>query len=476
MPQIENFLARDLKPWLENNLELPAYTAKSLSRATGLSVGEVLNLVNSGMINVTDSNGNIWQAQLLTELPPVVQKNVIKGTRRNRRNQLVPFSVSKNEPIPRTLLDIRELNQAGINLNPKRLIKQSRYQSHAPGGGPVVKAGFQQKRLSNQIITAARREMKIVFTPFSPVNKPEAIEVKIKEFVKPEIDQFVDWLKEVGFGNNWVLGDKESRLINDLTAFSQGEPVDFLIWNCIGFDWLPNQNGEYPPCRLNNNLDAAITLYYQEKLLELTNYLSQIGSPNLFVLVPSNEALYEEMWTYTQPPDERQALLNRTVAGLNQEMVNLPWPNNTYVEALRWDEYLNRNNILTDPKQYSFAGRDKIIASPQFPVIQQSAITDGANYFRQYGLTVNKNVLAEKRITYEGMYAGEGIALKEIMNRSSKRIVMINLEEFRVAKRTFFGADGNLSIITPVKPKEMEEYYRWENQIQQVRLQQYVQN
>ena len=252
----------------------------------------------------------------------------------------------------------------------------------------------------------------------------------------PTIKQFIDWNKKIGYGDNWILGDKENLLAKNLTALSQGESVDFLIWNCIGFDWLPNQNGKYPPCRLNDNLEAAITLYYQQKLLELTGFLSKIGSPNLFVLVPSNEALYEEMWTYTQSLDERQALLNRTVTGLNQALLNIPWPNNTYIESLRWDEYLKQKGILTDPKQYSFAGRNKIIASPDFSQIEQNAISAGQSYFQQYGLYVKKDILADKRIQYEGMYTGEGIALKEVMNQG-KKIIIINLEEFRVAKRTF---------------------------------------
>ena len=78
--------------------------------------------------------------------------------------------------------------------------------------------------------------------------------------------------------------------------------------------------------------------------------------------------------------------------------------------------------------------------------------------------------MAEKRITYEGMYTGEGIALKEIMDRIGKKFVVINLEEFRVAKRTYFGADNNLTIITPIKPKEMETYYQWQNEVQKIRM------
>ena len=181
------------------------------------------------------------------------------------------------------------------------------------------------------------------------------------------------------------------------------------------------------------------------------------------------------MWTYTQSLDERQALLNRTVTGLNQALLNIPWPNNTYIESLRWDEYLKQKGILTDPKQYSFAGRNKIIASPDFSQIEQNAISAGQSYFQQYGLYVKKDILADKRIQYEGMYTGEGIALKEIMNQG-KKIIIINLEEFRVAKRTFFVADETLPIITPIKRKEMEAYYQWENQVQLTRLKQYAKN
>jgi len=304
--------------------------------------------------------------------------------------------------------------------------------------------------------------------------KPKTFEPKqskpIPETLKPEIGQLIKWLKQVG-PKNWIYGGQLPLLKESLAAFSQGEPVDFIIWNCIGFDWLPNQNNGYPPCRLNDNLEAAITLYYREKLLELSYYLAKIGAPNLFVLTPSNEALYEEMWTYTQTFEERQALLSRTVAGLSQGLNQISWPETAKVKAIRWDDYLKLNDIVTPAKEYSFAGTAKIINSPNFPDIQQSAIADGEDYFRQYGIQVKKSVLAEKRIIYDGMYAGEGIALKEIKNQTGKKFVVINLEEFRVAKRTYFGADENLPIITPIKPREMEKYYRWENEIQKTRMQ-----
>ena len=126
LPQLQRTLTKDLKPWLKNDVELPTLTVEYLARLSNLSITEVIKLIESQKISLTDSQGVSWQPQLICDLPPEQEKTVINGTRRNEVGRLVPFRLIKNERISRDLNDVRELNQSGLKLNPKRLIRQSR--------------------------------------------------------------------------------------------------------------------------------------------------------------------------------------------------------------------------------------------------------------------------------------------------------------------------------------------------------------
>ena len=121
LPQLQRTLTKDLKPWLKNDVELPTLTVEYLARLSNLSITEVIKLIESQKISLTDSQGVSWQPQLICDLPPEQEKTVINGTRRNEVGRLVPFRLIKNERISRDLNDVRELNQSGLKLNPKKI-------------------------------------------------------------------------------------------------------------------------------------------------------------------------------------------------------------------------------------------------------------------------------------------------------------------------------------------------------------------
>lgn len=110
----------------------------------------------------------------------------------------------------------------------------------------------------------------------------------------------------------------EKLLAADLEEFSQGKPTDFIVWNCIRFDWDQNPTGGYPPCRLNDNLDVSIVGYFLPRLQEAAEKLSSIGNPVIIPMVPSTEATYESMWTYKQSREEREDIVESTVSGLKK--------------------------------------------------------------------------------------------------------------------------------------------------------------
>lgn len=273
------------------------------------------------------------------------------------------------------------------------------------------------------------------------------------------------WFKEIGFGKNWVLGNDESLFAERLTALSRGESIDFLIWNCIGFKWFQDKKGGFPSCEINNNLDASIVLYFQERIKETYEMLSLIGNPKITILVPSNEAFDETLWLYKQPYGERNRIINETVFGIRQGLQGLSLPDNSILEVQRWDDFLKFRDATKTADQYSSEGKRRVKQAKKFDRIKKDAMKSGKDYYAQNGITnIKLNVLEEKQLNYYGVYAGEGVFYEEMQNKGNG-IVVVNFEEMRVSQMASLGANGNLSIVTPITENQMVNYYRWRKDI-----------
>ena len=282
--------------------------------------------------------------------------------------------------------------------------------------------------------------------------------------VKSEVSAVLDWLKNKR-RRRWVLeaDDKqqnENVLAKDLTEFSQGKPTDFIIWNCLTFyEWEKNLPGKGPTCKVKSEPETSIALFNLPRIREMTTELSKIGDPEIVVMVPSTEATSERIWSYSQTRTEREVIVDEAVDKLNQ---TLPKP----IAAARWDNYLKTRGILTDPNDSSLAGEKLLTQLPNFHAQLPEIIAGEVEYFRQIGVKVNPDEIEDSSISYFGMYAGEGIDMKTIKDKGQRGIVLVNFEEFRVAKTTLAGAQGQLSIITPISDQEMTAYYKWKNEIQ----------
>lgn len=275
------------------------------------------------------------------------------------------------------------------------------------------------------------------------------------------VTKAVSWFKEIGYGKNWLLGKNQSGLTDELKDYLDGESFEFLIWHCLGFDWFQHPGGDYPLCRITDGLEVAITSYFYPRILEVGKKLSRLGQPPRFtVMIPSNEGLYEKMWKYTQSRNERELILDRAVDGLNQKFQGLDWPNGSAVEAIRWDRYLRRCGVKAGTEYYSERGRQIILSSEKYLEIRAEAIRNGVDHFASRGIRVNPRLIVNKRIMYYGVYAGEGCAL-DSLRRKGRKIIVLNFEEMRVSRMTLLGSEAGVAIITPIKPREMEEYYRW---------------
>lgn len=280
--------------------------------------------------------------------------------------------------------------------------------------------------------------------------------------INPKISAVIDWLKNQR-RRRWVLetDDKqqnEKLLAKDLTEFSEGKPTDFIEWNCLTFEWVKGFPGKHPACKVKSEPETSIALFNLPRLQEMTTELTKIGDPNIVVMVPSTEATSEEVWNYVQTRAERETVLDQAVDKLNQ---SLPKP----ITAVRWDNYLKSRGVSTSPEEYSLMGESLLKQSPDFQEQLPEIIAGEVEYFRQIGIEVDPDEIKDSSISYFGMYAGEGMGMTNIKDMGQRGVVMVNFEEFRVAKTTLAGAQGQLSIITPTSDQEMTAYYKWKNQI-----------
>lgn len=436
LPLIQQAVASLSLPWLENDLIPPDVRVKQVSRRTGLAPERVIRLVDSFQPKIENGSGNY----VLDIADSEALKPVIKSG----------YSFTFN--------DIRNLG-----LSPKRILKSARYQSRPPGGGPVQRARLQDKNIPAAIRKMAIENARIKFvSPQSLKPQPPELLKSLRGREDFSVISTIEWFKKQR-RRKWLRGGDEQLLASDLMAFSQGQPTEFLIWNCLEFKWQQAPAGERPPCTIKNSLDTSIVLYFQSKIEEVIRRLSLLGDFKVAVLVPSSEATFEDTWAYTQPRKERETVINKAVDDLNNRLQSFSVPDNVSITTVRWDEYLLNKGIQKLSDEYSREGEKKIRRLPDFPDLQSKAVKNEVAYFSKFGIRVAEETVKNNGIRYYGTYAGEGQAMTDI-KKIGINVILLNFEEFRVAEMTALGADNGVCIITPVDHKSIETYYKFQNQ------------
>lgn len=442
-PLVQSTLENVLQPWIAAGTDFPSVQVAQVSRATGLSPEIIM--------------------RTLTEFPlEIGGKNVV-------------LSITKDDL--KGTLNLRDCRRLGIS--PKRIIGESRYESRDQGGGPVQKAAIDNSKISPKIKLEARKRARINFIlpqtndvgvmseleMEASQNSSPLEEVLADEPFRAEILQIMDLLKAQGFGNKWILGQQESLLAENLVKLSRGEPCDFLIWNCIGFtDWEQGNKGKMPACNITSNEEAAITRYFQDEIIKLSQILSTIGDPQFTILLPTNEAFDPNVWNYKQPINEREQVMDDAVVALQRLYSQVAIPKNAKISVKRWDTYLDEKNASRKPTEYSELGYKMLMDSPDREKIEREAIRSGMAYYSRKGIRVTEKVLAEMQLRYYGVYAGEGVVFDELQRRGDG-IIVLNFEEFRCAQNAFRGAGGNLAVVTAITDTQMKSYYQWEERI-----------
>lgn len=439
--EINRSIVKTVKPWIRTeSTDLPIVTVKDIARTAGISPEKTIDVLSRSPF-VFSVNGSSFTATVgEPEFP-------------NRRL---------------TLNDARN-----YDLSAKRLAKAARYFSRPPGGGPAQKIGIQESKVSGIFRERARQRQRIVFelqvdnTDVQPeLAIPEKATAKSPEEIiraEPNGDltlEVFNRLKKDGFGKNWVIGKNEVQFAEKLIKFAQGEPTDFIIWNCIGFKWIKDEKGGYPFCDITDNLKVAISLYFKDKITEIAEMLSAVGNPNISILLPSNEAFDTKVFKYNQTPEVRNGVLTNAVNGLNEEFSKITLPPNARIQAVRWDDFLEGRNASKTAEQYTEEGEIKLRASSKFSKIADEALKSSQAYFAGYGITgISPTEQLARQIRYYGIYVGEGIAKKELQEKG-RNIIVFNFEEMRVGQLEFLGADGELAVITAITPDQMTNYYQ----------------
>lgn len=447
-PCIYAVLLKELDPWIKVNATdgLPELSVKQVSRVTQMSPQKIVSVLGLYPL-LFDINGIQYTSSVQKPEFPAGDNLRLKDSHR--------FDVSAS-----------------------RVSREARYQSRKPGGIQVQKSGLQNSRINSVIRKKAWENLEIRFIPCdfdeNSVNYGvmSDLEIDSKNAEQSSIDSVYTqenaqdildvyrWFQDIGFGKNWLYKQKDALFVQSLIRLSRGEPVDFLIWNCIGFQWFADPKGAMPTCNITNNLDAAITPFFQNKIYDIETVLSTLGKPRITILAPSNEALDTSgVWRYEQSEGERKIILNETVTGLQRIFCSRL---NTNIQVMSWQEYLLSRGARYDSQYYSKQGEYRLRSSKKFNKIIKEAVKSGQGYFAQNKITnIQNTMLRDREIAYYGVYAGEGVAFEELQKRG-QGIVIVNFEEFRVPQMEFLGANGNLSILTPIKENEMLSYYRWE--------------
>jgi len=157
VPFLKDNLAIRLAPWLLNDAlsdELPIFTVKEIARLTGFSAEKIISLVSNNAMTF-GVNGSKVQAQI-SDWPEGVPPTKSMG-----------------------------LSDAGIyGVSPKRVIRDSRFQSRASGGGPIQKSGIRTDKLGPKILLEAKKERKIQFVPQNS-DRAEPNQLTDQEIIQP---------------------------------------------------------------------------------------------------------------------------------------------------------------------------------------------------------------------------------------------------------------------------------------------------
>lgn len=261
-------------------------------------------------------------------------------------------------------------------------------------------------------------------------------------------------------------------LIGRLADLANGKTVPVVVFNCLDFDWKA-ASGTYPQARILADTSTSICEYFQEDLktcADELNKLSHAGAGvDVCIIVPDSELFDERVFPFAQYIDDRLEIATKVKSELSKRFERFQTSGQNPV--MFWSEYCKTYG-LASPRDYTAANASKLLDAATrsggseaernlfSSVLKQKA--DSKKYFTNKGLglgyieyDIPDRDMLERVIWYCAMYMGEGQALAE------SNAIVVNFEDFRVAKWYNIGSSNKLPIITPVNPNT---YYNWRKQ------------
>lgn len=214
--------------WLESGLTPPDLTVKQISRRTKLAPERVIRLVDLFQPKVENGAGNYVLS--------LANVGAIK-----------PATTSGYSP---TINDARDLG-----LSPKRVIKNARYESCPPGGGPVQRARVQDKNIPGVIARMALENAKISFAPsqvqgqrLDPIEKTAEINLNTPllfptKSMSPltDVQTTTAFMKQTAY---WS-GDKRQQVSPDIVTVSEALVETIRLICDAEAEFLANVSRQY---------------------------------------------------------------------------------------------------------------------------------------------------------------------------------------------------------------------------------------
>lgn len=425
-------------PQNTDDLGLPRnITLKELKRATGFSFEQIISLIN--------------------KFRPLLAVGKKK------------FEVSATKP---TLLEGRYLQPRQIKeykLNPKRILRRSRYLSRPRGGGPAQRIRLQGKKIREIVKNEVYSSSKLTFLPIETLrsNKTTSNSKKLNQTpteslwqvfstkgVLPEnIPNIIKAYKSLEQMEFFKSAFNQEALINILIRLANGESVPIPIFNCLSLSW-DKKGKKYPSVTISSDDIISIARFNRKNIRLVQNILYTIGNPEFYIVIPDSEIFDERVWAFSQSAEERtQIAINLRIS------MQIAFPN---IPIIYWSDYCKKYQ-LKNPNTYTEENYLRIKSNPALMTIVMKSLNDTRAYLAGYigeksAFEISQEELLEKTLWYFAMYAGEGQALADSQGLS------LNFEEGNVPKWFQIGACEKLAIISP--SKNIYEFYQWKRRRQ----------
>lgn len=384
--QITQTYLKIVKPWTRLGLEPPALSALEIARASNTSVARVISEA---------SNQNTSDARL----------TLVTGGEK----------------------------KSGY----KQVVKRARYQSRAPGGGPVVKSGLKKQALERQIAATALQKQKVTIININPAevreNKRNAIKQKLatrwqfrdttEENVENPKNKLIDLIKK----------QSVYPMANFATIETNLQQTNRLEIGC--FVCLPmiceniNQSPRY-------SVGSALVRPEQPKinlaLRRLVDRLEETNFPFRFTFIIADAEANETYGDFLKPGQDEyiESLVSRLTKSLTFDSPN--------VEVCRWTEL--RKPYIGNYSELLKRAREIFSRSEFLDEIEWST-KRRLKYFEDLGLPNNpriQNICRTAAIQNRAQYAAEGPIIQQLFDL----LVIADPDPTRLGKnQSFFVQD-----------------------------------